>query len=186
MNTIISNETKSVMNSIKDFPTTLVEIKIIQSILSSKLISMDKPTIEKLINVLIHNIKNVFDKLFDKIDCIAFKIDILKSDIFTYDFIQHRLIIIGNGFEDKLPLLKEKLESFVKSKMGDSFSLIVNEEQSSDEVYTYFNNQSINSTNRSEFESEKMLKFYHPDLYSISEQGWIILNPTELDCLIIP
>jgi hypothetical protein len=84
------------------------------------------------------------------------------------------------GFEKKLPLLKEQLESFVKTKMGDSFSLIIREEQESEEVYLFFKNQVENTTNKKEFESDKMLKFYHPDLYSISEQGWHILNPKEL------
>jgi hypothetical protein len=84
------------------------------------------------------------------------------------------------GFEKKLPELKEKLKSFVKTKMGDPFSMIVREEQDNDEVYTYLKNQVENSTNKKEFISDKMLKFYHTDLYSISEQGWHIWNPKEL------
>jgi hypothetical protein len=178
--TITSKQTSSIIKRIKNFPTTLVEVNITQSILSSKLASMDKSTIEMVVNTIIHLIKNVLDKTYDKIDCIAYRIDTLKNDFFTYDHIQHRLIFMGNGFEKKLPVLKEKLKSFVKTKMGDPFSLIVREEQDSDEVYTYFKNQVENSTNKKEFISDKMLKFYHPDLYSISEQGWYILNPKEL------
>ena len=175
-----SIQQSSIIKQIKDFPTTLVEVNITQTILSSKLMSMDKSTIEMVVNTIIHLIKNVLDKTYDKIDCLAFRIDALKNDFFSYDHIQHRLIFTGNGFERKLPVLKEKLKSFVKTKMGDSFSLIVREEQDSDEVYTYLKNQVENSTNKKEFISDKMLKFYHTDLYTISEHGWHILNPKEL------
>jgi hypothetical protein len=175
-----TNQQSSIIKQIKDFPTTLVEVNITQSILSSKLISMDKATIEMVINTVIHLIKNALDEYFSKIDCLAYRIDISKNDFFSYDNIQHRLILIGNGFEKKLPLLKEQLKSFVKTKMGDSFSLIIREEQESEEVYLFFKNQVENTTNKKEFESDKMLKFYHPDLYSISDQGWHIFNPKEL------
>jgi hypothetical protein len=176
-----TNQTSSILKQIKDFPTTLVEVNISQSILSSKLVSMDKATIEMVLNTIIHTIKNVLDKDFEKIDCLTYRIDTFKNDYFSYDNIQHRLIFIGKGFEKKLPLLKEQLESFVKTKMGDSFSFIVREEQESDEVYLFFKNQIENTTNKKEFESDKMLKFYHPDLYSISDQGWYILNPNQLE-----
>ena len=175
-----TKQTCSIIKRIKNFPTTLVEVNITQSILSSKLASIDKSTIEMIVNSIIHLIKNVLDKTYDKIDCIGYRIDTLKNDFFSYDHIQHRLIFMGKGFERKLPVLKEKLKSFVKTKMGDSFSLIVREEQYNDEVNTYFKNQVENSTNKKEFISDKMLKFYHTDLYSISEQGWHILNPKEL------
>jgi hypothetical protein len=175
-----TKQTSSIIKRIKNFPTTLVEVNITQSILSSKLASMDKSTIEMIVNTIIHLIKNVLDKTYDKIDCIGYRIDTLKNDFFSYDHIQHRLIFIGNGFEKKLPVLKEKLKTFVKTKMGDPFSMIVREEQDNDEVYTYFKNQVENTSNKKEFISDKMLKFYHSDLYSISEQGWHILNPKEL------
>jgi hypothetical protein len=176
-----TNQQSFISKQIKDFPTTLVEVNITQSILSSKLISMDKATIEMVINTVIHLINNTLDKDFAKIDCLAYRIDISKNDFFSYDNIQHRLILIGNGFEKKLPILKEQLESFVKTKMGDPFSLIIREEQESEEIYLYFKNQIENTTHKKEFVSDKMLKFYHPDLYSISDQGWHILNPKELD-----
>jgi hypothetical protein len=176
-----TNQQSSIIKQIKDFPTTLVEVNITQSILSSKLVSMDKATIEMVVNTIIHMIKNILDKSYDKIDCLAYRIDTLKNDFFSYDNIQHRLIFIGNGFEKKLPILKEQLESFVKTKMGDPFSLIIREEQESEEIYLYFKNQIENTTHKKEFVSDKMLKFYHPDLYSISDQGWHILNPKELN-----
>jgi hypothetical protein len=58
--------------------------------------------------------------------------------------------------------------------------LIYQEEQDSDEVYTYFKNQVENTSNKKDFISDKMLKFYHSDLYSISEQGWHIFVPREI------
>jgi hypothetical protein len=175
-----SKQTSSIIKRIKNFPTTLVEVNITQSILSSKLASMDKSTIEMIVNTIIHLIKNVLDKIYDNIDCIAYRIDTLKNDFFTYDHIQHRLIFMGNGIEKKLTILKEKLKSFVKTKMGDSFSLIVREEQDSDEVYTFFKNQVENTTNKKDFISDKMLKFYHNDLYKISDKGWHVMTPKEL------
>lgn len=176
-----TNQTSFIFKPIKDFPTTLVEVNITQSILSSKLVSMDKATIEMVVNTVIHLFKNVLGKDFAEIDCIAYRINTSKNDFFSYDNIQHRLIFIGNGFEKKLPLLEEKLKSFVKTKMGDSFSLIIRDEQESEDVYLFFKNQIENTTYKKEYESDKMLKFYHPDLYSISNQGWHILNPKELD-----
>jgi hypothetical protein len=130
-----SKQTSSIMDLIEKYPTTLVEVNIIQSILTSKLPSMDKSTIEMVLNTLVHYIKNVLDKSFNDINCLAYRIDTLMNDFFTYDYIQHRLVFIGNGFERHLPFLKEKLLAFVKSKMGDSFSLIIRDEQDSDEVY---------------------------------------------------
>jgi hypothetical protein len=163
------------MGQLKDYPTTLVELKITQSIVSSKLVSMDQSTIETMVNNIIQNVKNVLGDSFDKIDCLLFRIDTLKGGHFTYDYIQHRFVLIGNGFENKLPLLKEKLKSYVQSKMGDKFSLIVHEEQEPNEIYSYVNSQVENTTHKETFISEKMLNFYHPDLYSISEKGWQIL-----------
>lgn len=176
-----TNQTSFIFKQIKDFPTTLVEVNITQSILSSKLVSMDKATIEMVVNTVIHLIKNVLGKDFAEIDCIAYVINTSKNDFFSYDNIQHRLIFIGNGFEKKLPLLEEQLKSFVKTKMGDSFSLIIRDEQESEDVYLFFKNQIENTTYKKEYESDKMLKFYPPDLYSISDLGWHILNPKELD-----
>ncbi len=175
-----AEQTNAILNQIKDMPTTMVEVNINQSILSSNLISMDKSTIEMVVNTLIHTIKNVFDVSFYDINCLAYRIDTLQDDFFSYDVIEHRLILFGIGFEKKLPLLKESVKSFVRSKMGDLCSMIILENQESSQIFTYLKKQGENTTHRGEFVSDKMLKFYHPDLYSISEKGWHIFNPKEL------
>ena len=64
--------------------------------------------------------------------------------------------------------------------MGDSCSLFLRENQTSDEVYTYLNNQPENNSNRNEFESDKMKQFYHTDLYNNSDKGWMIFQPNQL------
>jgi hypothetical protein len=175
-----SKQTSQILSKLKNLPVNLVEIKIVQSILSSKIVSMDKNAIEKLINTIIHHIKNVFDKSFDDIQICAYRIDIIKDDYFSFDYIQHRFVIIGKGFEKKIHLLKEKIKSYVKMKMGDNCSLIIREDQESPELYTYFFQQPPNSTNKEHFVSDKMLKFYHPDLYELSERGWAIFNPNQI------
>jgi len=180
MRTATTSQINSILSKIKEFPTTLVEVSITQSILSSKLISMDKSTIEMVVNTILHNIRNVLGNSFDDLNCIAYRIDTLQNEFFSYDVIQHRLIFCGNGFDKKLSLLKEKLNSFVKSKMGDFCSLIILEKQESSQVFAFLKKQAENTTYNEEFESDKMLKFYHPDLYSISEKGWYIFNPKEL------
>lgn len=48
-----TKQTGSIIKRIKNFPTTLVEVNITQSILSSKLASMDKSTIEMVVNTII-------------------------------------------------------------------------------------------------------------------------------------
>jgi len=180
MRSATTSQINSILSQIKEFPTTLVEVSINQSILSSKLTSMDKSTIEMVVNSILYSIKNVLDRSFDDINCLAYRIDTTKNEFFSYDVIQHRLIFFGNGFDNKLPIVKEKVTSFVKLKMGDFCTVSVRENQESSQVFTYLKNQSDNTTYKEEFESDKMLKFYHPDLYSISEKGWYIFNPKEL------
>jgi hypothetical protein len=84
---------------------------------------MNKETLEKIFNTCLHYIKNHFGKQFEKIEVIAYRIDITPSDIFSFDFIQHRIILIGNGINKKIPVLRESLITYVKSKMGDLLSV---------------------------------------------------------------
>lgn len=168
------------MKAIKNFPVDIIEIKITQSILSSKMNDMSKGSLEKLINTLVFSIRYTLGKSYNDLDVIAYRVDLTASHIMTFDYIQHRLILIGNGLEDKMTYLKESIGSIVKNKMGDSCSLFLRENQTSDEVYTYLNNQPQNNSNRNEFETDKMKQFYHLDLYNNSEKGWMIFQPNQL------
>lgn len=176
----LNQQTNKIMKGIKSFPVSIMEIKITQSILSSKMNEMSKGSLEKLINTLVFTVRYTLGKSYDDLDVMAYRVDLTASDILTFDYIQHRLILIGNGMEDKLSYLKESIGSFVKNKMGDTCSVYFRENQTSDEVYTYLKNQPENNSNRSEFETDKMKRFYHSDLYDNAEKGWIIFHPNQL------
>ena len=179
---ILTNQVSQIMKKLDNFPMDLVEIRITQSILSSKLTSINKETIEKILNTCLHHIKNYFGKQFEKIEVMAYRIDLTPSYIFTFDFIQHRIILIGNGIIKKIPVLRESLKSYVKSKMGDELSVNEFEKQRSEEVYLYLINQPENLNNQSKMEylSDKTNNFYHPDLYDFSKKGWYIFIPRDI------
>ena len=178
----LKHQVSQMMKKLNHFPVDLVEIRITQSILSSKLTSINKETIEKILNTCLHHIKNHFGKQFEKIEVITYRIDLTPSDIFSFDLIQHRIILIGNGINKKIPVLRESLNSYVKSKMGDLLSVYEREKQGSVEVYLFLINQPQNTNSQEKLEnlSAKTNTFYHPDLYDFSEKGWHILNPKEL------
>jgi hypothetical protein len=175
----LTNQVTQIMKKLNHFPMDLVEIRITQSILSSKLTSINKETIEKILNTCLHHIKNHFGKQFEKIEAIAYRIDLTPSDVFTFDFIQHRIILIGNGINKKIPVLRESLNSYVKFKLGDLLSVFEQEKQSSVEVYLYLINQSKNENTQSKLEylSDKTNNFYHPELYEFSQMGWLTIDP---------
>jgi hypothetical protein len=179
---ILTNQVTQIMKKLDNFPMDLVEIRITQSILSSKLTSINKETIEKILNTCFHHIKNHFGKQFEKIDVIAYRIDLTPSDIFSFDFIQHRIILIGNGINKKIPVLRESLNTYVKSKMGDVLSVYEREKQKSEEVYLYLINQPQNTNSQDKLEnlSDKTNNFYHTDLYEFSNKGWHIFVPREI------
>jgi hypothetical protein len=178
----LTNQVTQIMKKLDSFPMDLVEIRITQSILSSKLTSINKETIEKILNTCFHHIKNHFGKQYEKIEVMAYRIDLTPSDIFSFDFIQHRIILIGNGINKKIPVLRESLNTYVKSKMGDVLSVYEREKQRSEEVYLYLINQSKNTNSQDKLErlSDKTNSFYHPDLYEFSNKGWHIFVPREI------
>ena len=178
----LTNQVTQIMKKLDSFPMDLVEIRITQSILSSKLTSINNETIEKILNTCFHHIKNHFGKQFEKIDVMAYRIDLTPSDVFSFDFIQHRIILIGNGINKKIPVLRESLNTYVKSKMGDVLSVYEREKQRSEEVYLYLINQpqKPNSKDKLENLSDKTNNFYHADLYEFSNKGWHIFVPREI------
>jgi hypothetical protein len=178
----LTNQVTQIMKKLDNFPMDLVEIRITQSILSSKLISINNETIEKLLNTCFHHIKNHFGKQFEKIEVMAYRVDLTPSDIFSFDFIQHRIILIGNGINKKIPVLRESLNSYVKSKMGDVLSVYEREKQRSEEVYLYLINQPQNPNSKDKLDnlSDKTNSFYHPDLYEFSKKGWHIFIPRDI------
>ena len=175
----LTHQVSQIMKKLNHFPVDLVEIRITQSILSSKLTSINKETIEKILNTCLHHIKNHFGKQFEKIEVIAYRIDLTPSDIFSFDLIQHRIILIGNGINKKIPVLRESLNSYVKSKLGDLLSVYEREKQGSVEVYLFLINQPQNTNTQSKLEylSDKANNFYHPELYEFSKKGWYIIDP---------
>jgi hypothetical protein len=179
---LLTTQVSQIMKKISDFPIDLVEIKITQSLLSSKLPSMDRETIEKVLNSVLHQIKNNLGKHYEKLELIAYRIDTTSSNVLSIDYIQHRLILLGNGFIKKIPTLKESLSSYVKSKMGDTLSIYIREQQQSEEIYTFFINQPTNTSRKQSMDhlSDKTNNFYHPDLYEFSKQGWLILYPKDI------
>ena len=64
----LKHQVSQMMKKLNHFPVDLVEIRITQSILSSKLTSINKETIEKILNTCLHHIKNHFGKQFEKIE----------------------------------------------------------------------------------------------------------------------
>jgi hypothetical protein len=182
-NTTLTNQVSLIMDKLDKFPLDMVEIGISQSLLSSKLTSMNQETIEKIFNSIIHITKNNLGENYDTIEVIAYRIDTEESDVFSMDYIQHRLILLGNGFIKKIPTLKENLNNFVSQKMGDTLSIDVRENQQSEEIYTYLMNQSPNSKRDEKYDnlSEKTNSFYHPDLYLFSEKGWYIFVPRDIE-----
>ena len=112
----------------------------------------------------------------------AYRIDLTPSDIFSFDFIQHRIILIGNGINKKISVLRESLNNNVKSKMGDELSIDEFKKQRSEDIYLYLINQPKNPNNQSKMEylSDRTNNFYHPDLYEFSKKGWYIFIPRDI------
>ena len=178
----LKKQVSQIMKKLNQFPLDLVEIRITQSILSSKLTSLNKETIEKIFNTCLHYIKNHFGKQFEKIEVIAYRIDITPSDIFSFDFIQHRIILIGNGINKKIPVLRESLITYVKSKMGDLLSVYEREKQKNEEIHLYLINQPQNPNSQDKLKnlSDKTNRFYHNDLYEFAKKGWHIFTPRDI------
>jgi hypothetical protein len=178
----LKKQVSQIMKKLNLFPLDLVEIRITQSILSSKLTSMNKETLEKIFNTCLHYIKNHFGKQFEKIEVIAYRIDITPSDIFSFDFIQHRIILIGNGINKKIPVLRESLITYVKSKMGDLLSVYEREKQKNEEIHLYLINQPQNPNSQDKLKnlSDKTNRFYHTDLYEFAKKGWHIFTPRDI------
>ena len=170
------------MNKLDEFPIDMVEIGITQSLLSSKLTSMNQETIEKIFNSIIHITKNNLGENYDNIEVIAYRIDTEESEVFSMDYIKHRLILLGNDFIEKIPTLKENLNNNVSQKMGGTLSIEVRENQQNEEIYSHLMNQSPNSKRDEKYDnlSEKTNSFYHPELYMFSQKGWHIFVPREL------
>ena len=182
-NTTLTNQVSLIMNKLDEFPIDMVEIGITQSLLSSKLNSMNQETIEKIFNSIIHITKNHIGENYDNIEVIAYRIDTEESEVFSMDYIKHRLILLGNGFIEKIPTLKENLNNIVSQKIGGTLSIDVRENQQNEEIYTDLMNQSPNSKRDEKYEnlSDKTNMFYHPDLYIFSEKGWHIFVPRDIE-----
>jgi hypothetical protein len=180
--TTLTNQVSQIMKKLENLPLDLVEIGITQSLISSKIPCMNKETVEKILNSILLITKNNLGEKYDNVELVAYRIDLTESEVFSMDYIKHRLILFGNGFIMKIPTLKESLNTYVSEKMGDTLSIDVREQQESEEIYTYLMNQSPNSKRDDKYDnlSAKTNKFYHPDLYMYSEEGWHILNPKEL------
>ena len=186
-NTTLTNQVSLIMDKLDEFPLDMVEIGITQSLLSSKLTSMNQETIEKIFNSIIHITKNNIGENYDNIEVIAYRIDTEESDIFSMDYIKHRLILLGNGFIKKNQTMKENLNNFVSQKIGGTLSIDVRENQQNEEIYTDLMNQSPNSKRDEKYEnlSDKTNIFYHPDLYMFSEKGWHIFVPRDIESSVI-
>jgi hypothetical protein len=177
------NHVNELMKKLNDFPVDLVQIEITQSILSSKLTSIDNEAIEKILNTCLHHIKSQLGNDFENIEIIAYRIDVETSDFFSMDYIHHKIILIGNGFLNKIPILQESINNYVSNKLGDELSIKTSEKQQRDEIYSYVMNQTTSSIRGDRFDelSDKTNTFYHPDLYDFSSKGWIILDPKEIN-----
>jgi hypothetical protein len=178
----LTNQVSQIMKKLENLPLDLVEIGITQSLISSKIPCMNKETIEKILNSILLITKNNLGEKYDNVELVAYRIDLTESEVFSMDYINHRLILFGNGFTMKIPTLKESLNTYVSEKMGDTLSIDIREQQESEEIYTYLLNQSPNSKRDDKYDklSAKTNMFYHPDLYDLSEKGWNILDPKEL------
>lgn len=179
----LSNQVKQIMEKLNKFPIDLVQIEITQSILSSKLTSIDNVAIEKILNTCLHHIKSQLGFDFENIEIMAYRIDVETSDFFSMDYIHHKIILIGNGFLNKIPILQESLNNYVSNKLGDKLYFEIKENQQKDNISSYLLNQTANTTRGNRFDdlSDKTNKFYHPELYDFSSKGWIILDPKEVN-----
>lgn len=177
------NQVNQIMEKLNDFPIDLIQIEITQSILSSKLTSIDNEAIEKILNTCLHHIKSQLGNEFENIEIIAYRIDLETSDFFSMDYIHHKIILIGNGFLNKIPILQESLNTYVSSKLGDKLSFKIKENQQRDEISSFLLNQTSDIKRGDRFDelSDKTNTFYHPELYDFSSKGWIILDPKEIN-----
>jgi len=179
----LNNQVNQIMEKLNNSPVDLVQIEITQSILSSKLTSIDNEAIEKILNTCLHYIKNQLGNDFKNIKVMAYRINIETSDFFSMDYIHHKLILIGNQFLKKIPILQESLNTYVSNKLGDKLSIEIKENQLREEISSYLLNQNSNILRGNRFDelSNKTNTFYHPELYDFSSKGWIILDPVEID-----
>lgn len=177
------NQVNQLMEKLNDFPVDLVKFEITQSIFSSKLTSIDNVAIEKILNTCLHHIKSQLGYDFENIEIIAYRIDVETTDFFSMDYVYHKIILIGNGFLNKIPTLQESLNNYVSNKLGDRLSFEIKESQQRDDISTFLMNQTPNITRGDRFDelSDKTNTFYHPELYDFSSKGWIILDPLEID-----
>ena len=177
------NQANEILDKLNKFPIDLVQIEITQSILSSKLTSIDNEAIEKMLNICLHHIKSQLGNEFENIEIIAYRIDVETSDFFSMDYIHHKIILIGNGFLKKIPILQESLNNYVSNKLGDKLSFKIKESQQRDDISNFLLNQTSNTTRGDRFDdlSDKTNRFYHQDLYDFSSKGWIILDPMEIN-----
>ena len=182
-NNKLHDQASEILEKLNKFPVDLVQIEITQSILSSKLTSIDNEAIEKILNTCLHHIKSQLGNEFENIEIIAYRIDVETSDFFSMDYIHHKIILIGNGFLKKIPILQESLNNYVSNKLGDKLSFKINENQQRDEISSFLLNQTSDIKRGDRFEelSDKTNTFYHPDLYDFSSKGWIILDPKEIN-----
>ena len=182
-NNKLHDQASEILEKLNKFPVDLVQIEITQSILSSKLTSIDNEAIEKILNTCLHHIKSQLGNDFENIEIIAYRIDVETSDFFSMDYIHHKIILIGNGFLKKIPILQESLNNYVSNKLGDKLSFKINENQQRDEISSFLLNQTSDIKRGDRFEelSDKTNTFYHPELYDFSSKGWIILDPKEIN-----
>jgi hypothetical protein len=182
-NNKLHDQASEILEKLNKFPVDLVKIEITQSILSSKLTSIDNLAIEKILNTCLHHIKSQLGNDFENIEIMAYRIDLETSDFFSMDYIHHKIILIGNGFLNKIPILQESLNNYVSNKLGDKLSFKIKENQQRDDIYNYLLDQSPNIKRGDRFDelSHKTNRFYHQDLYDFSNKGWIILDPKEVN-----
>ena len=176
-------QVNQIMEKLNKSPVDLVQIEITQSILSSKLTSIDNESIEKILNTCLHHIKSQLGNDFENIEIMAYRIDVETSDFFSMDYIHHKIILIGNGFLKKIPILQESLNNYVSNKLGDKLSFKIKESQQRDDISNFLLNQTSNTKRGDRFDdlSDKTNTFYHPELYEFSSKGWIILDPKEIN-----
>ena len=177
------NQVNQLMEKLNDFPVDLVKFEITQSILSSKLTSIDNVAIEKILNTCLHHIKSQLGNEFENIEIISYRIDVETSDFFSMDYIHHKIILIGNGFLKKIPILQESLNNYVSNKLGDKLSFEIKENQQRNDISSFLLNQTSDIKRGDRFDdlSDKTNTFYHPELYDFSSKGWLILDPKEIN-----
>ena len=182
-NNKLHDQASEILEKLNKFPVDLVQIEITQSILSSKLTSIDNEAIEKILNTCLHHIKSQLGNDFENIEIMAYRIDLETSDFFSMDYIHHNIILIGNGFLNKIPILQESLNNYVSNKLGDKLSFKIKESQQRDDISNFLLNQTSDIKRGDRFDdlSDKTNTFYHPELYDFSSKGWIILDPKEIN-----